>query len=324
MISRVAENCFWLNRYVERAETAARLVSINRVAILDAGIHDAQRWKPIIAVSGERERFERLVGESGYDRDEEAEAYLTWSEDNPSSIRSSLAGARENARMTREVVSREMWEGINTLWRWLNGPAARREYKKDRAQFHLHIRRTCAAFYGDGHNTMLHEQPFDFMRLGMLLERASQTARVMDLKHHWALTAGPEGDETAQASAQWAALLRLCTAVEPFFKRNLSAPTGPLVLRFLMQDMGFPRSVLHCLDRARNFIERIDAETRRREPTASHRLLLTASKRVRRINVSKIAQADLHAELGRTVAAVAGICDQVYADFFDPTLSQAQ
>ena len=324
MISRVAENCFWLNRYVERAETTARLVSVNRLVILDAGIHEAQRWKPIIVVTGEQERFESLVGKRGYDKDEEAEEYLTWSDENPVSIRSSLAGARENARMSREVISREMWETLNTVWQWLNSPAARKEYKKDRAQFHMRVRRTCAEFQGDCHDTMLHDEPFNFMRLGIVLERANQTARVMDVKHHWSDAGSPGDYETAQQSAQWMGLLRLCSAVEPFFKRFSSAPTGPLVMRFILQDMGFPRSVTHCLDRARNFVERIEAGTKHRTATSTRTLIQAATKRMRTADVSTIGHAELHSQLTQVTASNAKICDQLYADFFDPALPTVQ
>lgn len=320
MISRVAENCFWLNRYVERAETTARLVSINRLVILDSGIQEARRWKPIIVVVGEQQRFESLVGTRGYDKDEEAEEYLTWSKDNPVSIRSSLAGARENARMTREVISREMWETLNTAWQWFNSPAARKEYKKDRAQFYMRIRRTCAEFQGDCHDTMLHDEPFNFMRLGIVLERASQTARVMDVKHHWSEVSEQSDLETAQQSAQWMGLLRLCAAVEPFFKRYSSAPTGPLVMRFILQDMGFPRSVTHCLDRARNFIERIESGTKRRSATATKTLIQSAGKRMRTADVSSMSHAELHDELTHVTEMSAKICEQLYVDFFDPAL----
>ena len=140
MISRVAENCFWLNRYVERAEGTARMMFVNRLVVLDAEIHEAKRWKPLIAALGETARFERLVGEHGYDNDKKAEEYLTWSSDNPSSIVSSLAGARENARTTREVISREMWETVNTVWQWLASPGALKLYRKDRLEFYEKIR----------------------------------------------------------------------------------------------------------------------------------------------------------------------------------------
>ncbi len=316
MISRVAENCFWMMRYIERAETTARLASVNRMVILDAEIHDAQRWKPIIIVLGEQERFEQHVGVKGYDSDKDSEEYITWSEDNPASIRSSLAGARENARMTREVISREMWETINTAWQWFNGPQARKLYRADKEEFHLRVRAVCAEFQGDCHNTMLHDEPFDFMQLGLFLERAGQTARVTDVKRHW-LTPGPRSSsESPTESAQWAGILRLCAAVEPFFKRHTSAATGPLVASFLLQDPGFPRSVVYSIDQVAAYVERIGRIIRRKTSTPSLKLARSVSTQLRALDLTSLSTNDLHRELTQIVNDTAGISSQLYADFF--------
>ena len=105
MISRVAESCFWLFRYMERTESCARLVSVNRLIVLDANAADAERWRPVIVVLGEQARFEELIGAGKYHDDDDAQEYLTWSEKNPVSIRNNLYWARENARMIREVIS---------------------------------------------------------------------------------------------------------------------------------------------------------------------------------------------------------------------------
>lgn len=318
MISRVAENCFWLSRYVERADTTSRLVSVHRLGILDTDIHEGQRWKPIVVVSGEQARFEEMLGEEAYNDDERAEYYLTWEEKNPASIFSSFAGARENARTTREVVSREMWETINTAWQWLKSPSARKEYQQNREKFYGRIRATCAAFHGDCHDTMLHDEPFDFLRLGAHAERAGQTARVMDLKHHW-ITGSDETDyETPQESAQWMGLLRLCSAVEPFFKRYSSAPTGPLVMHFILTDPSFPRSILHSLERVENFVKRINVRTHGEKKSKTMELAVQAVARLRATAPAKLDGQSLHLELTEIIGLLAEICNQVAADYFYP------
>ncbi len=318
MISRVAENCCWLSRYVERADTMARLVSVNRLGILDTDIHEGQRWKPIVVVSGEQRRFEERLGEAGYNQDDKAEDYLTWQPENPASIYSSFAGARENARTTREVISREMWETINAAWQWLNSPAARKEYNQDREKFHRRIRSTCAAFQGDCHDTMLHDEPFNFIRFGTHVERAAQTARVMDLKHHWITGAPPVEYETPLESAQWMGLLRLCSAVEPFFKRYTSAPTGPLVVSFILTDPSFPRSILHSVGRVINFVKRINASTKDGRATETLRLAEQEEVRLRQGDPSKLSGAELHDELTQVIEAMAAICNAAIVDYFDP------
>lgn len=316
MISRVAENCFWLSRYIERADSTARVVSVNRFTVLDADLHDAERWKPVVIVVGEQERFESLFGAKAYDSDVASEQYLTWSEQNPVSIKASLHWARENARMTREVISREMWETVNTSWQWLNSPSAQREYKKDRIQFYQRIRSMCAEFQGVCHNTMLHEEPFDFMQLGTMLERASQTARLMDVKHHWLTSDAKAGVESPRESAQWVAVLRLCAAVEPFFKRNRLAPTGPLVAEFLLRDRTFPRAVLHCLERALIFLRRIE-ETANRKAALSVGLLREQVQRLEAADFQQGLAQGLHRELTHVIATGAELDSQLAIDFFD-------
>jgi uncharacterized alpha-E superfamily protein len=271
-------------------------------------------------VSGEQQRFEALLGEDGYNDDAKAEEYLTWNSENPASVYSSFAGARENARTTREVVSREMWETINTAWRWLNSPTALKEYRKDSERFHRRIRSTCAEFQGNCHDTMLHEEPFDFLRFGTLIERASQTARVMDVKHHWLLQNADSEYESPQESAQWMGLLRLCSAVEPFFKRHTSAPTGPMVMRFILQDAGFPRSVVHSLDRVCNSVSRINIQTKGGAPTATLRLAGAMAERLRETNVGALSAQALHVELTRVIDTTAQICTQASEDYFQPSL----
>jgi uncharacterized alpha-E superfamily protein len=319
VISRVADSCFWLYRYMDRAESCARLAAVNRLSLLDARIENAERWKPVIVVLGEQARFEELVGPGHYHDDAIAEEYLTWNQKNPGSIQSSLYWARENARMIREVISREMWETLNTAWQWWSGKLAQREYRKDPSQFYHRIRCLCAEFWGIGESSMLHEEPFDFMRLGMLLERANQTARLLDVKHHRIHLPDQENLETPWQSAQWLSQLKLCAAEESFFKRHRAAPTGRRVADFLLRDPSFPRSVLHCLDRAVLLIRQIQNATGRSAATASLRAAEELAERLSATRMSAPVQASLHDELTRVVDTVALICKELHREFFDPT-----
>jgi uncharacterized alpha-E superfamily protein len=320
MISRVADSCFWLLRYIERAESCARLSSVNRMLVMDAEHDTAERWKPVIVVLGEQARFEELIGKERYHDDEDAEDYLTWNQKNSVSIRSSLYWARENARMIREVISREMWETLNTSWQWFTSKAAQREYKNDRSQFYRRIRSLCAEFMGTSDSTMLHEEPLDFMMLGMSLERANQTARLMDVKHH-RVTGGGEREsmETPWQSAQWVSQLKLCAAEEPFLKRYRAAPTGRRVVEFLLRDPSFPRSVLHCFERAERRSRHIEAVAGRSAPTATPTALQAMLKHLREAKMTDVLHAGLHEELTKVVDTVALVCNQLQRDFLDPT-----
>jgi uncharacterized alpha-E superfamily protein len=319
MISRVADSCFWLNRYVERAESCARLASVNRLLVLDAELDSAERWKPVIVVLGEQARFEELVGADHYHDDQAAEDYLTFNQKSPVSIQSSLYWARENARMIREVISREMWETLNTAWQWFSSKAAQREYKKDPSQFYRRIRSLCAEFGGISESTMLHEEPLDFMLLGLALERANQTARLMDVKHHRLGSTDRESLETPWQSVQWISQLKLCSAEETFFKRYRAAPTGRRVAEFLLRDPKFPRSVLHCFENAAARLKSIEAAAERGAPTASSSAIGAMLEHLRGAKISSVLHAGLHEELTRVVDTVSLVGDHLHRDFLDPT-----
>jgi uncharacterized alpha-E superfamily protein len=270
-------------------------------------------------VVGEQARFEELVGKQRYHDDEDCEDYLTWNQKNPVSIRSSLYWARENARQIREVISREMWETLNTSWQWFTSKLALREYRNDRSQFYRRIRSLCAEFYGTSDSSMLHEEPLDFMLLGMLLERANQTARLMDVKHHRLIGAERDHQETPWQSAQWVSQLKLCAAEEPFLKRYRAAPTGRRVVEFLLRDPRFPRSVLHCFERAEALIRRIEAATARSQPTQSLSALEAMVGHLRDAKSANVLQSGLHEELTRVVDTVALVCERLQRDFLNPT-----
>ena len=105
MISRVAEHCFWMSRYLERAENTARVLEVNQTLLLDFAVPVEQQWQPLLIISGIHDMPGEPEGEA-------VQNYLTWEEENRSSIYSSLSAARENARIIREVISADMWERI--------------------------------------------------------------------------------------------------------------------------------------------------------------------------------------------------------------------
>jgi uncharacterized alpha-E superfamily protein len=316
MISRVAESCFWLHRYMERVGSTARVLDVNHETVLDASLQGIERWRPTVIVMGEQQRFEEIVGTDAYADDDTAEDYLAWHDQNPASIKSSLFWARENARTIREVISREMWELLNTDWRWLN-TAGRREYRQDRSKFYARIRSLCSEFQGLLYETLLHGEAFDFMRLGTLIERADQTARVMDVRHHWLSEEEMLGPETPEQAAHWVGLLRLCSALEPFFKENRAEPTGPSVASFLLKDPRFPRSIAHCYSRLSNFLERIDGYTLHTQPSRSHALALGIMEELQARSIEEILEGGLHQELTKVIIRTAELGDLLHEEFFD-------
>lgn len=320
MISRVAESCFWLNRYVERVETLARILDVNLSFQLDVNLPAAERWRPLVVVTGQEKHFLEETHPDEVDDPETVQRYLTFAEDNPSSILSSLAAARENARTIRETVSLEMWEILNDVWLWLGDRSARKLYEKDRHAFYLRLRNQCLLFHGASHATMLHEDPFEFMRLGTAIERAEQTTRLLDVKYHSVGPTEAGSPEMPYEAAQWLATLRFCSGVEPFFKRSENTLSGPSVARFLLFDRAFPRSVLHNLLRAVNFLSLVRPPRPTRVGERSARQVDRLLEEVSALSIDAAIQWDLHEVVTRIVAGTHALSRTIRAEFFDPAL----
>ena len=254
MISRVADHCFWLGRYLERAESTARVLSVTRNLALDAGLTPAQCWLPVVIVAGEEARFGARFGPEAAEDGDRVQAYLTWDQETGVSIQRSVAAARDNARSIREVVSLETWEALNALYLWMGSPRARVEWREDRHSFYRRIRTSMQSLQGIVRGTMLFDDAMHFMLLGVMLERAGQTARILDVHHH-AFQA--LGSHEVIETALWLALLRACSGFEPFMKVHRGRVGPPAVARFLVVDPIFPRSVRFSLRAAVSRFERL-------------------------------------------------------------------
>ena len=205
MISRVADHCFWLGRYLERAESSSRVLRVTFALSLDGMLPAVQVWGSAVTVSGEDDSFGRRFEASRRTDGELVQEFLTWDTEVPASQLRSGRAARENARSIREVVSLEAWEAINELHVWVHGQSARLEYQTRRDAFYRHVRASTQLVLGTLEHTMLHDNALDFIMLGGLLERVGQTARILDVHHH-ALTQLPAN--LVREESLWLSLLR--------------------------------------------------------------------------------------------------------------------
>ena len=256
MIARVADSCFWLTRYLERVDTWSRMLEVATVFSLDVKTLESGRWAPLITVVGQEEHFVETVGAGSLEDAEAVQEYLVWSDAHPSSLYSSLRFARENARTIREVISVETWESVNELWIWFRSRQAKRLFRTERDAFYRKLCSHCMQIHGICYSTMLHDDPFTFMKLGRALERVGQTGRILDVSHV-ALESASSKEKTPAEAAQWLAILRSLSAYEPFFKRRNNVLSGRAVAEFLIFERTFPRSVLHNLDRVRGLLVRL-------------------------------------------------------------------
>lgn len=300
-----------MQRYLARMESTAHLLATTHAFAMDSGIQPLLAWRPLVVVSGELEGFTERLGEAALADGEKVEQDMTWSEDNAASILTCVRCARENARQIRETISREMWDQLNGFWVWMSSAEGRRRFDEDRTDFYRRCEQMAQLFRGASEDTLLHEEAYDFMRLGLFLERAGQTLRVVDVKYH-ALGPTRAGDRASAIElAQWAEILRCCCASESFFKRRFSL-TGPKVAAFLLFDRAFPRSAAFCLDRAGQVVERIAG----RRPVRTESQLTALNEELHSGDVSCWIDDGLHERLTDLIGRTAAVCDAVHEDFF--------
>lgn len=309
MISRVAEHCYWMSRYLERAENTARVLEVNHTLLLDLHVPVEQQWKPLLIISG--------IHDQPGDDAEEVQEYMTWDEKNLSSIASSLGAARENARIIREVISADMWERMNYYHLWMQSGAARYLYTGNRSEFYSKIKRINQLIHGIGYATMSHGEAWEFFHLGQYLERACQTARILDVKYH-VLLPTPEKVGTPVDNAHWVAILTSCSGYEPYHKQRVS-PTdiGVSVAEFLTFDARFPRSVRYCLRECQEAAHAISGRPAGQPDNDVENALHELVDWLDNLKIDDLIREGLHESLTNVVNRVHGIGEAIRTTYFD-------
>jgi uncharacterized alpha-E superfamily protein len=313
MLSRVAESLFWMSRYLERAEDVARIIAVNFQATLDApATRRTLAWEPVIAITGDRELFEAAFDTYSA---RTVSAFLVRHPGNPNAILPCVERARENARAVRNQISREMWEQINRLYHVAQAAdvaaIARNPY-----DFFSEIRNGSHLFQGVTDATMAHTEGWEFIQAGKLLERADKTTRILDVKYH-ALAQPDAGEDTSLASLHWIALLKSCSAFEPYRHVHLQLQAWR-VADFLLLDRMFPRSVAFSLDQTRDALRRISGSPAERPANAAERVLGRLCAELTYLDIRE-ALADLHAYLDSLERRINDVGDAIVQSYFVPT-----
>ncbi len=254
MIARVADNCLWFGRYVERVESTARLLRVTRELAFDTQLPSTRCWQPLMIVSGEYPAFTAKLGPDAAGNGELVQRYLTWNPECTVSMKSSVAAAREIARTMRDVISHDVWTEVNQLYLWVNEPEGERAYEEEREDFYRDVQRRTQLVLGLVRSTMLHGEPMHFLWLGVMLERVGQIARILDMHHH--TLSGGQPHQVLELSL-WLALLRACSGAEAFMQRHRGRLSRTAVSSFLIFEPEFPRSLWYCLHSAQGVMRRL-------------------------------------------------------------------
>ena len=252
MLSRVANAIYWMCRYIERAENVARFISVNLNLLLDMPSERGKHWEPLVMTTGDQALFEKIYPD--YDQ-ETVIRFLTFDREYANSILSCLAASRENARSIREIISSEMWEHLNNFYLELADGASLTMALEEPHRFFRIIQMRSHLFTGLMDCTMSHGEAWNFARIGMMIERADKTSRILDVKYFMLL---PQADlvNTPIDNIQWTAVLKSASAFEMFRKVHHQI-TPRSVANFLIFDRQFPRSIRHCVTKALVCLHRI-------------------------------------------------------------------
>ncbi len=251
MLSRVANNIYWLGRYLERAENTARLVNVNSNLLLDLPKSIRLGWEPIVDIVSSRTDFDEH-----YQHADEASVvnYIVADVKNPSSIISSLYSARENARTIREIIPREAWEKINSVYLLAKEQQSQALNRRYRYDYLNKIIVANQAITGILAGTMTHDEGYEFLKLGRNLERADMTTRIIDVRTA-TLLPDVEEDQSPFENIQWMSVLKTLSAYQMYRRQMRIRIKRPDVLRFLLQEEKFPRSLSHTLHQVEYCLE---------------------------------------------------------------------
>ncbi|MGB5833762.1 MAG: alpha-E domain-containing protein [Thiohalocapsa sp.] len=309
MLSRVAETTYWLARNIERAENTARIVTVNANLLLDLPKGIAPGWRPLVDITGANEVFDEHYKDYG---ERQVVRFLLGDERHAGSIMSALAGARENCRTIRDIVPREAWEQINGLYLFAGDQLQKGMTKTGRHAYLRALINSCQTIAGLLDGTMLHDQGYEFMRLGRYLERADMTTRIADVR---SATLLPDADELRPYdNIQWVSVLKSMTAYQMYRRSEQIRVQRAPVLRFIFQSALFPRSVRYCVEHARGCLERLPRNE------ASLRVTGRLARVLDGAELARLSQTELHAFVDDLQLGIADLHGEVAETWFLPPL----
>jgi uncharacterized alpha-E superfamily protein len=315
MLSRTADHLFWMSRYIERAENLARLLDVTWQMSLVPQSEEAanQSWNAIIALNSLDEAFAKKYATVN---GENVLKFMVSDADNLSSIHSCLRLARENAHAVRGTLTTEMWETLNYTWLEARDRNFEQILNAGIGDYFEWVKMRSSLSRGTTLGTLLQDEAYHFIRLGTLLERADNTARILDVKYH---VLRPHGDEGATDFYEWGALLRSVSAFEVYRKVYRDVITPDRVAELLILNKDMPRSLHFCMN---SVIKNLDLIANRQSgETARQAGLLHAQLHYGRIE--DILAHGLHAWLTDFMDRIYLLGDGISHDFLVPMVEAA-
>jgi len=264
MLSRTANDLFWMSRQVERAENTARMLDITyRMSLLpyrvmEPGEKWAEPWALPLIITGLATSYYQRYSDLTPDN---VLRFMVLDASNPGSIYASVQAARENARAQRGTITSEMWESLNGTWLEIRNLSFDDVQARGYSDFFEWVKTRSHLFRGVNFGTMIRDEAYSFIRLGTFLERADNTARILDVKYHTLLPSA-EAVGGAVDYYQWSALLRSVSAFESYRKIYRDVITPIRVAEMLILRADVPRSLHACLNQIYDILQELSDDER--------------------------------------------------------------
>lgn len=309
MLGKTAGGLFWLFRYMERSENTARMIDAGLRISLTRSSAAVSEWTSILNSTGLQnvylQRYDTYTGPQVID-------FLLRDETNPGSVRAVVEAARNNARLVRTALTREVWEAVNECYMALTDVLADPVSDRDLPRVLQMIRQRSAFVRGALHGTMVRNDMYDFARIGTFFERADNTARILDVKYYILLPSIMHVG-TASDNVQWETILRATSSVRAYQTLHDGEVDPKSIAHFLMLDRRLPRSLAFCYSKIRDNLAYLETDYGTRHPC--HDLADRICKRFSTFDIDMIFEYGLHEYIQDFLTDSAALGQQIETDY---------
>lgn len=259
MMNRYAEWLFWIGRYMERAENHSRLIDANYHMRHELRGNENDRdyiWEKLVSAVGDLARFKE---NNAIANEWTVLHFMTFERTNSNSIYSIIHQARNNIRALRQLLPRELWEIVNSLYLWLQDQDVNKLMQQSPYMFYQRVREWISLFYGAADSTMLREQEWNFLQAGKYLERAENTVRILQIIQA-NLISNPASSQDKSHYNRMIVLLKSVGGYEAFRKSHADNVTFARVMEFLILNPHFPRSIQFAFASLESYLKAITQE----------------------------------------------------------------
>ena len=308
-LGKTAGGLFWMFRYLERAENTARLLEAGWRMALTRASASSNEWESLVTTAGATQgylkKFDSYTSSNVIN-------FLLRDKDNPSSVMGSIEAARSNARQVRTALSSEVWEATNETWMVLKQALARPATERTLHDTLTTVRNRASMVRGALHGTMLRNDIFSFSRLGTFIERADNTARILDVKYYVLLPSATFVG-TRMDNAQWEVILRSVSAERSYRWIHAGDSSALGIADFLILDERMPRSLAFCMGKTQQYLQQLEKVYGVRQD--SQILCDAIAQRIDTARIDDIFQSGLHEFLGEFIADSVKLARHIEEDF---------